>query len=357
MSERVLITVSGSIPEGLDDDIAAGRRPRADYRVLADRLGADVVDVYSALDACGRSGRLLRRLGGAGALLAWYCYRHRRSYGAVLTDGEQVGLPLALLMRLTPGAALRHVMIVHVLSTPTKRRLITWARLAGLIDRYVVYCSEQARVVEDELGVDASRIVLTPFMVDTAFFRPDASDVEPARMIFSAGLERRDYPTLIDAVDGMDVDVVITASSLWSRQGDLSSDRPIPENVSIERFDFHGLRAAYATSQFVVMPLFDVDFQAGITTILEAMSMGKAVVCTRTPGQTDTLVEGETGLYVPPGDVAALRSTIGRLLDDPDLAARLGDEARRWALAHADVDAYADRLAEVFDELVAAADG
>ena len=92
------------------------------------------------------------------------------------------------------------------------------------------------------------------------------------------------------------------------------------------------------------MPLIDVEFQAGVTTILEAMSMGKPVVCSKTRGQTDVLRDDETGVYVPPGDAPALREAITRLLDDPERAARLGSAARDWVVEHADIERYADRL-------------
>jgi hypothetical protein len=95
------------------------------------------------------------------------------------------------------------------------------------------------------------------------------------------------------------------------------------------------------------MPLVDVEFQAGITTILEAMAMGRAVVCTRTAGQTDTIVDGVTGLYVPPGDADALRATIQRLLDFPAECAALGRAARDWVVEHAELDRYAEGLADV----------
>ena len=39
---RVLLTVSGVVPDSLDDDIAAGRRPRVDYRAMADASGFEV---------------------------------------------------------------------------------------------------------------------------------------------------------------------------------------------------------------------------------------------------------------------------------------------------------------------------
>ena len=164
--------------------------------------------------------------------------------------------------------------------------------------------------IVDTFDVPTERVMLSTFMVDTAFFDPAVVDVAPERMICAAGLERRDYPTLMEAVDGLDVKVVIAAASPWSKQSDSTSGRAVPANVEVRRLSLFELRELYAASRFVVMPLLDVEFQAGITTILEAMSMGRAVVCTRTAGQTDTLIEGETGVYVPPDDGQAMRQSL-----------------------------------------------
>jgi glycosyltransferase involved in cell wall biosynthesis len=353
----VLLTVSGTIPTDLDQQVAEGRRPRADYRAIAAVMDADVVDVGRALAESRRLGRALHRLGGAGVLLATYAFRNRRRYEVVLTDGEQVGLPLAMLTRLFGRGGTRHVMIVHILSVPKKARLIRVARLAGQIDRYISYCTAQTSFIRDAFGVPDSRIAQTPFMVDTRFFDIERVPAERRRMICSAGLERRDYPTFMHAVDGLDVDVVIAAASPWSKQHDSSADRPLPGNVEVRRLSLFELRQLYAEAALVVMPLVDVDFQAGITTILEAMSMGHAVVCTRTPGQTDTIIDGETGVYVPPGDASALRAAIVRLLDDDREADRLGRNAREWAVARADIDVYATTLAHIVNGVRIGANG
>jgi glycosyltransferase involved in cell wall biosynthesis len=69
------------------------------------------------------------------------------------------------------------------------------------------------------------------------------------------------------------------------------------------------------------------------------------VVCTRTKGQTDVVVDGENGVYVPPADPVALRQAIERLVADPAEAARLGANGRRWVEQHADLDAYVAQLA------------
>ena len=347
MAERrpVLLTVSGTIPDDLDEQVAAGQRPRADYQVMSEAFDADLVDVAAALEATGRVGRVIHRVAGVGPLLAWYCFRNRKHYEVIVTDGEQVGIPLALVSRLAGRGGSRHMMIVHILSTPSKERLLRWARLAPMIDRYVVYSSWQRDFIVARFRVPADRVVLSTFMVDTAFFDPAAVHVEQERLICAAGLERRDYPTLMEAVDGLDVRVVIAAASPWSKQSDSSAGHDLPANVEVRRLSLFELRELYARSLFVVMPLYDVEFQAGITTILEAMSMSRAVVCTRTAGQTDTIVDRETGIYVPPGDATELRRTLQTLFNDDDAARSMGERARLWVVEHADVHLYAAKLA------------
>lgn len=46
--------------------------------------------------------------------------------------------------------------------------------------------------------------------------------------------------------------------------------------------------------------------------------MGRPIIASRIGGLTDIIVDGQTGLLVPPGDPQALREAIQRLLDDPE---------------------------------------
>ena len=122
-------------------------------------------------------------------------------------------------------------------------------------------------------------------MVDDRFFSKDADvdDIRPELevnypglpIISAVGLEFRDYPTLLEAVDGLDVQVVIAAASPWSKRDDTTQHAEVPDNVLVRRFTQHELREVYAASDFVVMPLYHVEFQAGVTALLEAMAMKK----------------------------------------------------------------------------------
>jgi glycosyltransferase involved in cell wall biosynthesis len=90
-----------------------------------------------------------------------------------------------------------------------------------------------------------------------------------------------------------------------------------------------------------------VDFDAGVTCIAEAMAMGKAVVVTRTRGQVDLVREGETGLYVPPGDPRALREAIEHLMANPGVAARMGRAGRALAETRLSLDRWVSKVAEL----------
>ncbi|MFD8804201.1 glycosyltransferase [Streptomyces sp. NPDC059597] len=83
---------------------------------------------------------------------------------------------------------------------------------------------------------------------------------------------------------------------------------------------------------------------------VEAMACGAPVVATAVGGQLDTVVDGRTGVLVPPGDDAGERTgaVIRRLLDDPDLRARYGAEARRRVLDHYTWDRVADGVTRVY---------
>jgi glycosyltransferase involved in cell wall biosynthesis len=354
-----LLTVSGNIPDNLEADVAAGKRPLPDYLALARAFPADLLDYNRARAQAGWFGRLLEKLAGPNLMLAWVCFRLRGRYRTIFTDGEQIGIFLALFTKFLglgrPRA--RHLMIVHILSVGKKMFFFDWLRVHSHIDIFFCYAARQKQFIEQRWRVPPERVVFTPFMVDSDFFAPDQVDwadpvldelAERAQgqpIICSVGLEFRDYPTLMTAVRDLPVHVVIAAGSPWSKRSDSTADQEIPPNVTVRRFTQYELRQVYAASAFVVMPLYNVDFQAGVTAILEGMALGKAILCSRTPGQTDVVVAGETGLYAPPADPAALRAGILYLLNHEVERETMGRNGRSRILAEMNLTHYVARLA------------
>lgn len=64
-------------------------------------------------------------------------------------------------------------------------------------------------------------------------------------------------------------------------------------------------------------------------TVIEAMALGLALVVTPLGGSAELVVDGESGLIMPPGDAQALAAAISALSRDPERRRRMGDAARQ----------------------------
>lgn len=314
--------------------------PRRDHLEFCRVTGAELVALVPRLPAVLRRLRLRHPL--TTLWMAWSIFRARHDYDVLVTDSEQVGLPLGIMLRLSRSRC-RHVLVVHAVSTRLKGFLIR--HLVGEGVSCYVFHSQPTEPVLDRLGVPPGRRRLVPYMVDSTFWFP--TNIEPKRQICAVGQENRDYPTLIEAVRGLDVRVEIAAGSPWSETGDSTRGAKLPGNVNVRRRDYRELRHLYAESMFTVVPLVENDMQAGITSVVETMAMGRAVVVTRTRGQVGTVRHQHDGLEVPPGDASALREAILWLLDHPKESRCLGSEGRRTIEAGMTIEHFIERMAEV----------
>jgi len=71
--------------------------------------------------------------------------------------------------------------------------------------------------------------------------------------------------------------------------------------------------------------------------VLEAMAMGRAVITTDAPGCRETVVDGDNGFLVPVKDVDALAAAMIKMIENPDLVARMGERSRCIAETKYDV--------------------
>jgi glycosyltransferase involved in cell wall biosynthesis len=84
---------------------------------------------------------------------------------------------------------------------------------------------------------------------------------------------------------------------------------------------------------------------------LEAMACETPVVATRVGGIKEVVVDGETGLMVPPGEPVKLGAALTRILEDPATAAKMGEEGRRHVLEHFTWDRIAVKTLELYRSL------
>ena len=86
--------------------------------------------------------------------------------------------------------------------------------------------------------------------------------------------------------------------------------------------------------------------------LLEAMSYRVPVIGSRIGGITDIIVDGESGLLVPPGDAEALAAALRRLGDDPAFARRLGDAGHAHFERNFGWDRIVSRWMEVYGSMM-----
>ena len=107
--------------------------------------------------------------------------------------------------------------------------------------------------------------------------------------------------------------------------------------------------AVYARGTVGVLPSLEEAFGLPLA---EAMASGLPTVATRVGGMPELVVDGETGLLVPPDDAGALADALVRLLEDPALASRLGAGGRARAVERFSWDAVAERALSLYQPLI-----
>jgi len=91
------------------------------------------------------------------------------------------------------------------------------------------------------------------------------------------------------------------------------------------------------------------SFYEGLPLVaIESLAAGRPVVATAVDGSGEVVVDGKTGLTVPPGDSAALSAAICRLLGDGSLRERMGREGREWVCTHFDEREQVRRTQELY---------
>jgi len=85
---------------------------------------------------------------------------------------------------------------------------------------------------------------------------------------------------------------------------------------------------------------------------IEAMALGMPVVASNLPTLREVVDDGRSGLLVPPCDHAQLAEAMSGVLDDPNLARRLGDRGRDLFLTRLTAEQSHRRMIELYERLL-----
>ena len=328
MAQRVLILANNTTPVDAAQQIAKDSMPRIDYLDLKNSLAADVIDqsIYNqGLFQWLEGSERVMRLRWA---QAFHALRHWRDYDLLFSLSEDVGVPLATLQHFCHRQT-KHVVVVHSVVSAQKFAVFRLLRAMPVFSKILTLTRSTADEIASKYQLDASRVHAIHDGVDERFWRPLPQVAVDPSLVVSFGQARRDYDSLIQAVNGLPLQLHIQASSQWYIQYK-SQVGELPENVSFGSYvPFPRLRELYARASIVVIPLQpNAHHSAGSVTLKEAMAMGKAVIIASPGGAEDYVEHGKTGIIVPAGNVLALRDAIRDLMSDPDRIQAMGERAR-----------------------------
>ena len=237
-----------------------------------------------------------------------------------------LGLGPALVLQL-PGSDILLARRLRLFSRPILRRA-----------RAVIAPSNEVAEEARKLGADPVRVISPEFAVPAV----TSEEGEPATVLFAGRLSpEKGIVELVEAARGMEL-VVAGDGPLRGR---------VPQALGFVSYEKMG--ELYDRAAIVACPSFREGFGMSCA---EAMAHGRPVVACPVGGLRDLVVDGETGVFVPPGDVEALRAALERLLADRELRRRMGAAGRKRILELFTWGPMLDRLLETYELALAGTD-
>ncbi|MFJ8787620.1 glycosyltransferase [Streptomyces sp. NPDC102462] len=225
----------------------------------------------------------------------------------------------------------------------------------------IATCADEVAEL-DAMGLSRRHVTVVPCGVDPGLFAPVPGAREhgtaPRRLLAIGRLvPRKGFDRAVRALAAVpDAQLLIAggpqrallsaepeAERLWA----LAVEHQVSDRVALLGGVSRGHMPGLISSADLVLSLPRYE-PFGIVPV-EAMACGTPVVATAVGGQLDTVVDGRTGVLVPPGSAYhAIGTTVRGLLDDRDLLAEYGARGRRRVLDHYTWDRVADAVTHVY---------
>ena len=206
------------------------------------------------------------------------------------------------------------------------------------------------------IGLPTEKNYYLPYGIDYNFFNKQEAEKNAAkkteRYIFSSGRDvGRDYKTLIEAVRGLPVKLLIA-----TLPRNLNGVEEWPSNVSVSQFDQAQMATLMKGSAFVAIPTIAEEKLVGSDcsgqyALLRSMSCGKAVITSARSTLAEYFTSGQNGLTVAPGDVVELRRAIMFLWNNPAKAKAMGEASREKVRNQFTTEIFSRKLAGIFHEI------
>ena len=195
--------------------------------------------------------------------------------------------------------------------------------------------SEKCRVVNGS-GVNTNRFFVADYPDKITFFML-------SRVMYSKGI--REYLRACELVKEKHPEVrFMLLGACENIQDSLSKEdlAPYVEKGIIEHFgETDRVEDYYKQCSVYVLP----SYREGTPrTVLEAMSMGRAIITTDAPGCRETVIDGKTGFLVPVKNAEAVAEKMTEFIENPELIKTLGASSAEYAREKFSVDKVNDDM-------------
>ncbi|MEE9442384.1 MAG: hypothetical protein V3V99_06920 [candidate division Zixibacteria bacterium] len=188
---------------------------------------------------------------------------------------------------------------------------------------------------EKYFGIRKSQFMYIPFKINSYELILNTTIFDEG-YIFSGGNSLRDYPTLIEAVEDLDIPVKIVTqpNDIIKIHGTFVDESKLPTNIEVIRHD--GNQKSFinfiAGSRLAVIPLKkDTIAAAGISVYLMCMALRKCTILSDLPGVSDVL-DKDQAIIVPPEKPDILRQEIIKTYNDNIYRSKYEDNGYRYAI-------------------------
>jgi glycosyltransferase involved in cell wall biosynthesis len=245
---------------------------------------------------------------------------------------------------------------------PSRRRALAWA--CRLADRVQVNALAIQRQLVTEERLPAERIALVPNGIDLAGFDARAREPLAAPLLVPEGARVVTIVANLNPVKGQEaaIDAVALLAARFpdlhlvlvgeGERRPLLAARAAARDVG-DRVHLLGHRTDVAAVLRASDALVSTSHAEGLSnSIIEGMAARLPVVSTAVGGSPELVVDGKTGLLVPPRAPEALARALAQVLADADLARRLGNAARRFVAQELSVERMARGFAALYDAVL-----
>lgn len=250
-----------------------------------------------------------------------YIAIHRKRYNKIIGWQQFYGLNFAFYSRLFHLRKVNELTVMTFIYKKKKgwrgylyHKYMSYIVNSKYIDRFICFSRDECYYYARTFNTSINRFVFTTVGIEPF----NDIETEDFGYVFATGRSNRDYNFLIDVIQGTSYKCIIACDSFLMKD---------TEGVCIYNNCYgEEMIKLMARCHCVAIPLKDINVSSGQLVILQAMALGKPIICTESSGVKDYITHDIAVML--PNDIGMWRDAINKMYNNPTFVKTLGDAAK-----------------------------